>query len=43
VPTPQTSPAERAGVRVAGDLAEAVRMITGEIPLVPIWPNEMGD
>jgi HAD superfamily hydrolase (TIGR01662 family) len=43
VPTPQTSPAERAGVRVAGDLAEAVRMVTGEIPLAPIWPNEMGD
>jgi HAD superfamily hydrolase (TIGR01662 family) len=43
VPTAQTRPAERAGVRVAGDLAEAVRMITGEIPLVPIWPNEMGD
>jgi glycosyltransferase involved in cell wall biosynthesis len=32
-----------AGVRVAGDLAEAVRMITGEIPLASIWPNEMGD
>jgi histidinol-phosphate phosphatase family protein len=43
VPTPQTSPAERAGVRVAGDLAEAVRMITGEIPLAPIWPNGPGD
>jgi HAD superfamily hydrolase (TIGR01662 family) len=43
VPTPQTSPAELAGVRVAGDLAEAVRMITGEIPLAPVWPNGDGD
>jgi histidinol-phosphate phosphatase family protein len=43
VPTPQTSPADRAGVRVAGDLAEAVRMITGETPLAPIWPNGPGD
>jgi HAD superfamily hydrolase (TIGR01662 family) len=31
VPTAQTSPAERAGVRVAADLAEAVDMITGEL------------
>jgi HAD superfamily hydrolase (TIGR01662 family) len=43
VPTAQTRPAERAGIRVAGDLAEAVRMITGEIPLASIWPNEAGD
>jgi HAD superfamily hydrolase (TIGR01662 family) len=43
VPTAQTRPAERAGIRVAGDLAEAVRMITGEIALTPIWPNGMGD
>jgi beta-phosphoglucomutase-like phosphatase (HAD superfamily) len=43
VPTPQTSPAELAGARVAGDLAEAVRMITGEIPLAPVWPNGQGE
>jgi histidinol-phosphate phosphatase family protein len=43
VPTPQTSPAELAGVRVAGNLAEAVRMITGEIPLAPVWPNGEGE
>jgi hypothetical protein len=43
VPTPQTSPAELAGARVAGDLAEAVRMITGEIPLAPVWRNGDGE
>lgn len=43
VPTPQTSPAELAGVRVAGDLAEAVRMITGELPLAPVWRNGEGE
>lgn len=43
VPTPRTRPAERAGVRIAGDLAEAVGMLTGAIPLAPIWPNEAGD
>ena len=39
VPTPQISPAELSGVRVAGDLAEAVRMITGESPMAPVWPG----
>jgi HAD superfamily hydrolase (TIGR01662 family) len=43
VPTAQTRPAERAGVRVAGDLAEAVRMITGELPLAPVWRNSEGE
>jgi D-glycero-D-manno-heptose 1,7-bisphosphate phosphatase len=43
VPAAQTRPAELTGVRVARDLAEAVRMVTGEIPLAPIWPNEVGD
>jgi histidinol-phosphate phosphatase family protein len=43
VPTPRTRPAERAGVRIAGDLAEAVGMLTGAIPLAPIWPNGAGD
>jgi histidinol-phosphate phosphatase family protein len=43
VPTPRTRAAERAGVRVAGDLAEAVGMLTGTIPLAPMWPNEAGE
>jgi histidinol-phosphate phosphatase family protein len=43
VPTAQTRPAERAGARVAGNLAEAVGMITGATPPAPIWPNEAGD
>jgi histidinol-phosphate phosphatase family protein len=43
VPAARTRPAERAGVRVAGDLAEAVGMVTGAIPLVPVWPNGAGD
>ena len=43
VPTAQTHPSERAGLRVAGGLAEAVGMVTGTIPLAPIWPNEAGD
>jgi HAD superfamily hydrolase (TIGR01662 family) len=42
VPTPRTHPAERVGVRVAGDLAEAVSMITGTTPLASIWPNGAG-
>jgi HAD superfamily hydrolase (TIGR01662 family) len=40
VPTAQTSPAERAGVRVAADLAEAVDMITGELALAPVWCDD---
>ncbi len=43
VPALQTKPAELAGVRVAGDLAEAVLMAAGELPLAPVWPNERGD
>ncbi len=43
VPAPQTRPAELAGVRVAGALAEAVLMVTGELRLAPVWPNERGD
>ena len=43
VPTPRTRPAERAGARIAGDLAEAVGMVTGAIPFAPIWPNGAGD
>jgi len=43
VPASPTRSAERAGVRVAGDLAEAVGMLTGAIPLAPIWPNGAGD
>jgi histidinol-phosphate phosphatase family protein len=43
VPAARTRPAERAGARVAGDLAEAVGMLTGAIPLAPIWPNGAGD
>ncbi len=43
VPAPRTRPAERAGVRVAVDLAEAVGMLTGAVPLTPIWPNGAGD
>jgi histidinol-phosphate phosphatase family protein len=39
VPTGQTRPAELTGVRVAGDLPGAVRMITGERPLAPVWPE----
>jgi len=39
VPAPQTRPAELTGVRVAGDLLSAVRMITGECPLAPVWPG----
>jgi histidinol-phosphate phosphatase family protein len=39
VPTPQTRAAELAGVRVAADLPDAVRMITGERPLAPVWPE----
>ena len=36
-------PSERAGLRVAGGLAEAVGMVTGTIPLAPVWPNGVGD
>jgi len=43
VPAAPTRPSERAGVRVAADLAEAVGMLTGTIPLTPIWTNEDGD
>jgi histidinol-phosphate phosphatase family protein len=43
VPTAQTHPSERAGLRVAGGLAEAVGMVTGTIPLAPVWPNGVGD
>jgi beta-phosphoglucomutase-like phosphatase (HAD superfamily) len=43
VPAPRTRPAERAGARIAGNLAEAVGMLTGAIPLAPIWPNGAGD
>jgi histidinol-phosphate phosphatase family protein len=43
VPAARTRPAERAGARVASSLAEAVDMVTGAIPLAPIWPNGAGD
>jgi D-glycero-D-manno-heptose 1,7-bisphosphate phosphatase len=43
VPAAGIRPAELTGVRVAGDLAEAVRMVTGQIPFAPLWPNEAGD
>ena len=39
VPTPHTRAAELVGVRVAADLPDAVRMITGERPLAPVWPE----
>jgi histidinol-phosphate phosphatase family protein len=43
VPTAQTDPAERAGVRVADGLAKAVGMVTGTIPFAPVWPHGAGD
>ena len=39
VPAPATRPAELDGVRVAADLRSAVRMITGESPIAPVWPG----
>lgn len=39
VPNARTRPAERAGARVASDLRSAVAMITGELPLAPVWPG----
>ncbi len=39
VPNQQTRAAELAGARLAGDLPGAVRMITGDSPLAPLWPG----
>jgi HAD superfamily hydrolase (TIGR01662 family) len=39
VPDARTWPAELTGVRVAPDVLSAVRMVTGDLPLAPVWPG----
>jgi histidinol-phosphate phosphatase family protein len=39
VPNAATRSGELTGVRVARDVPMAVRMLTGEVPLAPVWPG----
>ena len=40
VPDARTRAAELTGVRVAPDVLSAVRMVTGDLPLAPVWPGQ---
>jgi HAD superfamily hydrolase (TIGR01662 family) len=39
VPNARTQPGELTGVRAARDVLGAVRMVTGQLPLAPVWPG----
>jgi histidinol-phosphate phosphatase family protein len=39
VPAPATRAGELTGVRVAADVLTAVRMVTADVPLAPVWPG----
>jgi histidinol-phosphate phosphatase family protein len=39
VPNARTQADELTGVRAARDVLGAVRMVTGEVPLAPVWPG----
>ena len=39
VPDAPTRDAELIGARVARDVLSAVRMVTGDLPLAPVWPG----
>jgi histidinol-phosphate phosphatase family protein len=41
VPNALTRSGELTGVRVARDMATAVRMLAGEAPLTPVWPGRI--
>jgi len=41
VPGPLTQSGELTGARVARDVPTAVRMLTGQMPLAPVWPGSI--